>query len=102
YATPLIREFIDRMILWGVLPQPSQYEVEWPDLFMPTAQEKAQVFKTYAEGIMAVAPPGSPELVITPAEVRTKFLDLEAEPESDLQMPELEPVEPLPMSGNGR
>lgn len=92
YATPIVREFIDRLIVWGVIPAPKagDYEVVWPDLFAPTAKEKAEVFKSFAEGIAAVCPPGAPELVITPAEVRTRFLDLEATPEADMVIPAMD------------
>ena len=85
YATPVIRAFIDRMISFGALPEPASgdYEVIWPDLFEPTTADKADVFLKYAQGIAAVAPPGAPELLMTPAEIRTRFLDLESEPESD-------------------
>lgn len=91
YATPIVREFIDRMILWGVLPAPAQYEVIWPDLFLPSTAEKAKVFLDTAQAIAAVAPPGAPDLIISPTEVRTKFLDLEAQPD---EAPDIPPMDP--------
>jgi hypothetical protein len=48
-----------------------------------------------ALGIAAVAPPGAPELIMTPGEIRTRYLDLEADPAaSDLQ--DLEVPAPAP------
>jgi hypothetical protein len=97
YANPIIRDLIDRMISWGIVPAPKgEYEIKWPELGQPTDTEKAQVFKTYAEGISQVAPAGSPELVMTPGEIRTRFLDLEAEPAADLVMPPSPTPEPAP------
>lgn len=44
YLTPMvIRPFIDRLIGLGVLPQPRQYHVVWPDLNQLTGMDKAQV-----------------------------------------------------------
>lgn len=76
---PKVREFIDRMISWGILPAPKDYEVVWPDVGTPTEQERATIFKTWAEGIAALAPAGAPDLIINPREVRVKFLKLPAD-----------------------
>jgi hypothetical protein len=96
-ATPKIRELIDRWISWGILPAPAtDYEVVWPPVATPTPKEKAETFQLYAQGIAAVSPAGAPDMIITPAEVRTKFLDLPAEPamsSEDIALPD-EPVEP--------
>lgn len=40
----ILRPFIDRLILFGVLPKPKdRYSINWPDLFTPSATEKADV-----------------------------------------------------------
>lgn len=44
YLTPrVIVPFVDRLILVGVLPRPSEYYVSWPDLGAMTAVEKAGI-----------------------------------------------------------
>lgn len=42
YISPmLIRPFIDRLLLLGVLPDPEDFYVEWPDLDAPSEGERA-------------------------------------------------------------
>lgn len=44
YVTPfLIVPVIDRLIFLGVLPEPKQYYVIWPELSAPTREDKARV-----------------------------------------------------------
>ena len=44
YVTPMIvRPFIDRLIATGILPEPKQYTVVWPDLNVATEDEIAKV-----------------------------------------------------------
>lgn len=58
YLTPmLVRPFIDRLIAYGVLPQPQQYFVEWPDREALTdkdiaevAVKEVQAIKEYVQG----------------------------------------------------
>lgn len=68
FATPIIvMAFIDRMILFGVLPAPKdEYSVVWTDLWAPSDKEKAEIGKTLAQALafytqnietMAVIPP---------------------------------------------
>lgn len=53
YLTPfVIRPFVDRLIALGVLPTPEEgYIVFWPDLGTQTAQEKAEVVRTWADAM---------------------------------------------------
>ncbi|NCC62634.1 MAG: DUF1073 domain-containing protein [Verrucomicrobiae bacterium] len=53
YLTPfVIRPFVDRLIALGVLPMPKDgYIVFWPDLGTQTAQEKAEVVRTWADAM---------------------------------------------------
>lgn len=53
YLTPfVIRPFVDRLIALGVLPTPEEgYIVFWPDLGTQTAQEKAEVIRTWADAM---------------------------------------------------
>lgn len=53
YVSPcIIRPFVDRLILMGVLPEPSEpYKIEWPDLISPSKDERASIAKKMAEAI---------------------------------------------------
>ncbi len=51
----IIRPFVDRLILVGVLPPVKEYDVKFPDISVPTEQEKAAVAKTKTEAIAAYA-----------------------------------------------
>lgn len=67
YVNPLIiRPFIKRMIAYGVLPEPSQFKIEWPDLNSPTDLGRAQVALAETQamsayvtgGVALMMPPG--------------------------------------------
>ena len=50
YVMPMIiRLFIDRMIIFGILPQPALYNAKWPDLEAPSDLDKAKVALTVTE-----------------------------------------------------
>ncbi len=50
YCMPLIiRPFIERMIVFGILPQPKKYDARWPDLEAPSDLDKAKVALTVTE-----------------------------------------------------
>lgn len=50
YVMPMIiREFIDRMIIFGILPMPKKYEARWPDLEAPSDLDKVKVALTVTE-----------------------------------------------------
>jgi hypothetical protein len=52
YLTPyVIRPFIDRLILIGVLPTVEEYFVKWSDINIQTEKEKAEVAKAWAEAL---------------------------------------------------
>jgi len=66
YLTPyVIRPFIDRLIAFGVLPEPVEYFVDWPDLNAPsdneiaeTAVKKTDAMSKYvAAGVDTLVPP---------------------------------------------
>ena len=96
YAEPLVREFIDRLLGWGILPEPKRgdYDLEWPSLYTLTEKEKSEVFKNYADGISKVAPGGQVELIATPKEIRTQFLEFDADPEPGLEIDPATVIEP--------
>lgn len=54
YISPkIIRPFVDRLIAFGVLPEPKEYFVEWPDLNAPTDQDKAVTALTLTQALQA-------------------------------------------------
>lgn len=82
YANPLIRDFVDRLINFGILPEPKRgYMIKWADLFSLDAKENAEVFAKMAKGIKDIAPGGQTELVISPDEIRARYLGLEPQSE---------------------
>lgn len=64
YITPMIiRRFVDRMIVLGILPQPSEYFVEWPDLDAPSEEDKANVAKVMTEAMSKYVTGGVDQLI---------------------------------------
>jgi uncharacterized protein len=57
YCDPMmIRPLINRLIEFGVLPEPKdEYEVVWDDITVPTEEEESKVAKTKAETIAVYA-----------------------------------------------
>lgn len=51
YLSPyVIKPFIERMIAFGILPEPKdKYRIIWPDLDSPSEKDKADVLKTKVE-----------------------------------------------------
>lgn len=88
HAEPMIlRPLIDRLIWAGVLPPltvQEDYTVDWPNLFVLSEKEKAEVNKIRAETAVALAPDGKVDLLIPREEARSKFLELDEEPEQGL------------------
>jgi len=74
YVTPfVIRPFIDRLIILGILPEPKEYTVDWPDLNAPTDEDKANVAKILTEAIVKYVTGGADSL-ISPREYLTMVL----------------------------
>lgn len=81
YAKPIIlRQFITRLIEYGYLPKPAQWDVEWPDIEAMSEDEKLDTAKK-AQALNAGG-----EIVITGAELRETYLDLEPLGDDDLQV----------------
>lgn len=52
----ILRPFVDKLIEFGILPEPKQdYTVKWPSLFQATDQEKANIASTKTNAIVAYA-----------------------------------------------
>ena len=64
YLTPMvIRSLVDRLIAYGVLPEVEEYFVEWPDLNIPTDEDKAEVAKTKTEALAKYVQAGLDALI---------------------------------------
>lgn len=67
HAEPiLLRPTIDRLIGLGALPEPKggQYEVKWEAPFEMDAAQEAEIASKAAQAIQAIAPAGSPDMVV--------------------------------------
>jgi hypothetical protein len=64
YITPyIINPMIDRLIIFGVLPEPKEYRVEWPDLSAPGELDKAEVMAKLVEGFAKYVGGGVDQLI---------------------------------------
>jgi len=68
YVEPMIlRPFIDKMIEYGVLPEPKEgYTVKWPELSAPSEKEKMDISKTKTDALVAYSNSPSATLVMPP------------------------------------
>lgn len=94
YATMLLEEFINRMIEWGALPKPTQYQVRWSVIRVMDDLQRAEIATEWA----ALNRPNGP-LVVLPDEIRERILQLgpldEAGNAADMQMmPSTKPAAP--------
>ena len=79
YVTPkVIVPLVDRLIWAGVLPEPEEYHVEWPDLEVPAPASKAQVALTITQALVAYVS-GGLENLMTPADYLTRVCGFEDE-----------------------
>jgi hypothetical protein len=66
YLTPLvIRPLIDRLMVYGILPEVEDYQVVWPDLDAPSDKEKMEVAKLATEAMSKYVAAGV-EALMTP------------------------------------
>lgn len=76
-CTPrIIVPFIDRLILFGALPDPAEYHVSWPGLDSTSQQEKADIALKKTQALAAYVS-GDGVAVITPQDYLTKFQGFE-------------------------
>jgi hypothetical protein len=79
YITPrIIVPFVDRLVGLGVLPEPEEYFVEWPDLDSQTDAEKAAVL-AQRTGAYAAYVGGGVESVVPPLDYMTRFDGMDEE-----------------------
>lgn len=70
FAEPHVRQFIDRLVGWGVLPG-AKWNIRWPEIEELNEKERAEVAAIWA-GLNSKA--SGP--VVTPAEIRDRVLQL--------------------------
>lgn len=75
FAAPLVREFTDRLIEHGALPEPTEYEVVLPALDELPEDEQAEIVSKFAAANQANVAAGG-GLVITANEMRDAVLSL--------------------------
>lgn len=64
YATPFVlTPFIDRLIMAGVLPKPSDYHVTWPDINAPSAKDKADIGEKLANALAKYVVSGAGQML---------------------------------------
>ena len=79
FAGPrIVRQFIDRLIAYGYLPTPVQYEIVWPTVSNLTEDEKAQGAQKWAAVNQTAG-----RMVFSPDEIRYKWYGFEPVEESD-------------------
>lgn len=124
YLTPyVIKPFVERMIMAGVLPKPSTYKVSWIDLNTMSAKEKADVALKQTQSMMTYVTGGVEQIMpvlefyvetlgLTVGQAKAilkaarrsnrKFLTMEADPNSTQNKPPEPPGMGGPSGGNGK
>ena len=77
YLTPMVvRVFIDRLIIYGVLPEVERYTVNWPDLNVPTDKDIADTALVVTDALAKYVQSGLNQM-IAPYEYLTTMLKME-------------------------
>jgi hypothetical protein len=64
----ILRPFIDRLISFGVLPEPRNgYTVEWPPIFTPSEEQQAKTAETRAKALGTYAGAPGADMILPPA-----------------------------------
>lgn len=74
----IIRPFVDRLIIFGILPEVEQYTIDWPDLNAPTDEDVANVAKILTEAMAKYIVSGV-DTLIPPMEFLTKIIGMTQE-----------------------
>jgi len=81
YCEPFIlRALIGKLIFAGVIVEPKNgYEVNWPDMIIPTDTERATVAKTRTEALAAYSNAVGADMIIPPEVFLEEFLEFDKE-----------------------
>ena len=89
YLTPLLlRPLVDRLIAYGVLPEPAEVLIEWPDLMGSTDEDKARIAQMRTQALAQYVQGRVSEL-IPPATYLMQIIGMDQE-EVDSIMKEVE------------
>lgn len=76
----VIRPFIDKCILYGVLPQPKDdYTIAWPELFAETEEEKAKIGQIRASALGSYASSPTASSIVPPEAFFEYFLGFDSD-----------------------
>lgn len=94
YVSPLlIRPFIDRLMIFGIIPEVEEYFINWPDLNSPTDEDKAKVAESRTKALAQYVA-GSVDQLIPPGEFLGMIMKMDkAEVEAILKAAEVYVVE---------
>lgn len=96
YAEPVIlRPFIDRMVILGILNIPVDYNVNWPSLFSLNPLEKSELAKNVATAINT-ATGGTPDMMMIFKDFAQRYLDYIAKDAPNLEEPAPDPTQRTP------
>lgn len=104
FAGPyIVRALVDRFIEHGVLPEPKEYEIRWPQIYDLSDDERAKIALQWATINQKNKDTGG--MVLTPDEIRDRVLGMGPLDPQKVQealdlMPEPEPVA-APFGGGG-
>jgi hypothetical protein len=71
----ILRPFIDKMILIGELPEPSDpYTIEWPEVIIPTEKDRAEVDRTKIDTLNKYVSGLGADQVVPPEMFLRKFM----------------------------
>ncbi len=93
YVSSLVlRPFIDRLIIFGILPEVDDYIIVWPDLDAPSDKEKAEVAKIRTEA-MAKYVQADVSLIMSPKDFFVKELGMDEKEADELEKSTLKLVD---------
>ncbi len=92
YISPmLIRLFIDRMMIYGVLSEVKDYKIKWPDLETPSDKDKAEVGKIKTEAFAKYVQ-GEVDSLIGPKDYLMKIHEMTEEEAAEIEKNAIERV----------
>ena len=82
FAEPIIlRQTIDRLVMVGVLPEPTdaEYDVKWPDLDTLNEKEQVEIAESKTKALAAYVQALGAENIVNPEDFLINFLFFERE-----------------------
>lgn len=67
----VVRQFVDRLVNYGYLPKPAQYDIRWPEIADLDEHARAEIALTYAKANQAAG-----TVVVTSNEIRDRVIGL--------------------------